>query len=54
MLFLSPMTQLYSQWGYDMSGIILAFVGGSYGGAAVAAASGTLSGGSFMEAGFAG
>jgi hypothetical protein len=49
------MTRLYLQWGYDMSGIILAFVGGSYGGAAVVVgASGTLSGGSFMETGFAG
>jgi hypothetical protein len=48
------MTRLYLQWGYDMSGIILAFVGGSYGGAAVVGASGTLSGGAFMESGFAG
>ena len=49
------MTRLYLQWGYDMSGIILAFVGGSYGGAAVlGVSSGALSGGSFMETGFAG
>ena len=48
------MTRWYLQWGYDMSGIVLAFVGASFGGAGVAVLDGTFAGAPFASVGFGG
>jgi cell division protein FtsX len=49
------MTRWYLQWGYDMSGIVLAFVGATFGGGAgVAVLDGTFAGAPFASTGFGG